>query len=759
MKYIFPFILVVFWAPPTLLGQSLYEPLVLHEIKLRFPTENWDARLDSLFAEGENRLAARIWIDGTQLADSVGVRYKGNSSYDESNAKNPFNIKLDAYEDDQDYQGFGTLKLANGAADPSFLKEVLAYYLGGQYMDIPRAAYAMVYINDEYHGLYVNVESIDKGFLSRHFGEKEGPFFKATPDFSGSQPSGCTSSNFASLEYLGQDSSCYPLYYEQKSDGHWGALIDLTQTLSDSMTSLANLNQSLEIGSALWMLAFNNVFVNLDSYSGKYCHNYYLYRDANSAFHPIIWDLNMCFGSLNNTGVGGQFSLSQLQQLDPLLHRDNTSRPLIHQLLTEPDLQLRYLAHMRTLWEENLSTQRYAYWATLFHQLIDSAVVADSNNLHTYADFQQNLHQSTWTGGWRPGLTETMEGRNTFLSSHPLFRASPPTLDHVLISPQQPLASDTVWINVYAQAADSLFLGFRFEKQDKFQEMQMLDTGTKGDSIAGDGIYSTYIMAPASGEIHYYFYAKNDSAALFSPRAVPFRYHRILIDQSSSLSPVVLNEIQASSHQVIANHEGKYADWVELYNRSSQDISLAGYGLSDDEEELQQWVFPDTIIPSQGYLLIWADDEEGADGLHLPFKLSKNGETVWLTLPSGQIIDSIAFPPQADNQSMGRYPNGEGPFATMSPSPERHNGFPTSIEEPTQRQFNVWPNPSVGTVHIESPNRLPGNITLHTLQGQLLRSWPANGAKRWVVQVHDLPSGLYILRNEGMVPILISVRK
>lgn len=747
------------WGSPVLQAQSLYEPWVIHEIKLWFPMQNWDSQLDSLFAEGENRIAAKIWIDGTQLKDSVGVRYKGNSSYDDSHAKNPVNIKLDAYDDDQDYQGFGTLKLASGATDPSFLREMLAYHIGGQYMDIPRAAYAMVYINDAYHGLYVNVESIDKGFLSRHFGEKGGPFFKAAPDFSGSQAAGCSSSDFASLQYLGSDSSCYPLYYEQKSEGQWSALMNLSQTLSDSTTTLPNLNQSLETGSALWMLAFNNVFVNLDSYSGKFCHNYYLYRDDDSAFHSIIWDVNMCFGSLNNTSVGGQLSLSQLQQLEPLLHQNNPSRPLIQQLLTEPDLRLRYLAHMRTLWEENLSNQRYAYWATLFHQLIDSAVVADSNNLYGYQDFQRNFHQSTWAGGWRPGLTEVMEGRNTFLSRHPLFQASPPVLDDLLVFPHYPQPSDTVWVSVATHLADSLFLGYRFGSGEKFVEMKMLDEGTNGDSIGGDGIFSAYVLDQGSGEIHYYYYAKNDSAAIFSPRAVPFRYHRVLTNQSTLLPQIVLNEIQASSHQVIANHEGKYEDWVELYNRSTEDISLSGYGLSDDDEDLRQWIFPDTMIPSQGYLLIWADDEEGADGLHLPFKLSKNGETVWLTAPSGQVVDSIAFPPQAAHQSMGRFPNGEGAFAPMSPSPEQYNGFPTNIAEPEQRRLTVWPNPSTGILHIESAHRLNGTIGLYNLQGQELRSWPANGATSWTLRVDEFPTGLYLLITEELAPILISIRQ
>jgi spore coat protein CotH len=38
----------------------------------------------------------------------------------------------------------------------------------------------------------------------------------------------------------------------------------------------------------LWMLAFNNVFVNLDSYTGGFSQNYYLYKDENRRFNPVV---------------------------------------------------------------------------------------------------------------------------------------------------------------------------------------------------------------------------------------------------------------------------------------------------------------------------------------------------------------------------------------------------------------------------------------------------------------------------------------
>lgn len=109
----------------------------------------------------------------------------------------------------------------------------------------------------------------------------------------------------------------------------------------------------MDVDQTLWMLAFNNVFVNLSSYSGKISQNFYLYKNDFGKFVPVMWDLNLSFGSFKNSGsIAKDLDLKQLQELDPLLHIDNTSKPLISKLLSIKEFRLIYLAHVRQLFED-----------------------------------------------------------------------------------------------------------------------------------------------------------------------------------------------------------------------------------------------------------------------------------------------------------------------------------------------------------------------------------------------------------------------
>lgn len=117
MKYLTTF-LILFSL--KLNSQSLYAPNQIQELKIYFPYSNWDQKLDSLRAADSDArlLATKVILNGISF-DSVGIRYKGNSSYNPTRAKNPFNIKLD-YILDQKYDGYNTLKLSSGFMDPSF---------------------------------------------------------------------------------------------------------------------------------------------------------------------------------------------------------------------------------------------------------------------------------------------------------------------------------------------------------------------------------------------------------------------------------------------------------------------------------------------------------------------------------------------------------------------------------------------------------------------------------------------------------------
>ena len=210
-------------------SQDLYDIETIQTIEIVFSQSNWDEILDAEMAGDNNYTEAESVTINGEVFESVGVKYKGNSSYDPNYTKNPFHIELDTYVD-QDYQGYKDLKLANVIFDPSFVRETVSYTIAGQYMDAPKANYANIYVNGELIGLYTNTEAITKTFVDDRFGSKTNAFFSCSPP-DGAVPG---SNDYPSLEYLGTNSSSYEDAYEIKSDGEddWDELIELTYILN-----------------------------------------------------------------------------------------------------------------------------------------------------------------------------------------------------------------------------------------------------------------------------------------------------------------------------------------------------------------------------------------------------------------------------------------------------------------------------------------------------------------------------------------------
>ena len=305
--------------------QSFYELNQIQTIEITFAESNWDHILDSLKATTEGYFSAsKVVINGTSFSN-VGVKYKGNSSYDAASPKNPLHISLDKFQD-QNYQDIKDIKLSNCYDDPSMIREVLSYQILKDYMECPQANFAKVFVNGTYMGLYSNVEDISKSFCAdRFFSKKGNTFFKCSPVV---KPGPNTKSN---LKYISSDSTAYYNFYELKSNSGWSDLISLANTVSNNPTSASN---ELDMDRIIWMLAYNNLLVNLDSYSGAFCQNYYLYKDNTGLFNPIIWDLNLSFGGLPFAGSSnsslGSLSKEQMQQLPIALHANDPYWPLIN---------------------------------------------------------------------------------------------------------------------------------------------------------------------------------------------------------------------------------------------------------------------------------------------------------------------------------------------------------------------------------------------------------------------------------------------
>ena len=175
---------------------------------------------------------SKVIINGITY-DSVGVRYKGNSSYNANQVKNPLNIKLDYVINNQDHEGYETIKLANVFKDPTFIREVFGYEMVRNYLPSSLANFTKVFINGTYIGLYTNVQDVDKGFLKTNFYSNDYPFFK------GELNTGETPTLVKVWSYFGEDSSNYSNYYEIESDFGWKELINFLNILNNNNESVS----------------------------------------------------------------------------------------------------------------------------------------------------------------------------------------------------------------------------------------------------------------------------------------------------------------------------------------------------------------------------------------------------------------------------------------------------------------------------------------------------------------------------------------
>ncbi|HNG13694.1 MAG TPA: CotH kinase family protein, partial [Saprospiraceae bacterium] len=142
MKKILIPIFILFFIS-AIKAQTLYDINTIQDIKIEFTQSNWDYILDTAAAGKDEYVMAKYVIINGVVFDSVGVKYKGNSTYKPNQAKNPLHIELDTWKN-QDYEGYTDIKLSNVAFDPSFIREPLSYTILRQYMDAPQSNYANI---------------------------------------------------------------------------------------------------------------------------------------------------------------------------------------------------------------------------------------------------------------------------------------------------------------------------------------------------------------------------------------------------------------------------------------------------------------------------------------------------------------------------------------------------------------------------------------------------------------------------------------
>ncbi|HPE54808.1 MAG TPA: CotH kinase family protein [Bacteroidales bacterium] len=752
MKKYFALVIVILSFSIVSFSQEFYNVNNINTIELEFSEQNWDEILQNLYQSGEDRLTGTAIING-EVFDSVGVRYKGNSTYQTNITKKPLNIKLDYIIGDQELEGFGTLKLSNGFKDPSMVREVLSYEIAREFMPASLANYAKVYINGTYLGLYTCVQDVDRKFMQSHLLVDDNTRVKG-------EMNGMVNGVWT---WQGSDSSLYVNQYQLESDDGWSDLIDFLDTLNNYNEHLGSV---LNVDRLLWMLAFDNLLVSLDAPINM-PQNYYLFEDRDGRLNPIVWDLNETFGVFVNAGTGPPLNTYGLQHFSHLYRINDSGYPIVSKVLND-DVRLRtYVAHMKTMMTTLFENGWYEDRALEIQQIIDEEVQNDPNKLYTYDEFIDNVYTSIGSGPPPQGqsiigLVELMETRLDFLSGLAMFAAEAPAISSVIHEPGLATTGTEVWITASISNTGYVQLGYRDQPAGKFIRTDMFDDGMHNDGAAGDGTWGISLIA-GNSNIEYYIFADNGDAVTLSPEKAEYEYYSIEVT-----GDLVINEFMADNETTVADQDGEYDDWIELYNNSASDIDLSGWYLSDNAANPGKWTFPDTLIQGGGYLIIWADEDGSQDGLHANFKLSADGEVILLSDASLNLIDEVTFGAQKADTTTGRYPNGTGDFIEMLPSFGAENtdlidAVDIPLAQPDGIQlYQNYPNPfreqTTILVVLAQPERV--SLEVFDLAGRkveiIFRGDLPEGDHEFLFEANNVEPGIYFSRltSAGQVKLI-----
>ncbi len=157
-----------------------FDPDTVNTVKITISEENWQDMLENPLEEEYH--VCSIGINGDTY-DGAAIRTKGNQSLrtvaSSASDRYSFKVKSDEYVKDQTFKGLSAFVLNNTIDDPTYMKEYLSYQMMKEMgVPTPLFAYAAVYINGEYYGLYLMVEAVEEDFAKRNFGADFGNLYK-----------------------------------------------------------------------------------------------------------------------------------------------------------------------------------------------------------------------------------------------------------------------------------------------------------------------------------------------------------------------------------------------------------------------------------------------------------------------------------------------------------------------------------------------------------------------------------------------------
>ena len=602
---------------------SLYDPDVLRTIFIEFDTDDWESQMAS-FKHTDVAMPASVMVDGTTFP-LVGLRFRGQSSFGHvpAGSKRSLNLTMDLVHEDQRLYGYKTLNLLNSSGDPSMLSSVLYSLVARDYLPVPKANFVKVIINGESWGIYCNVQQFNTDFLRDNYRVTVGARWKV-PGNPGAD---------GGLRDLGDELEPYRQRFEIKSKDRrasWLALVNLCRVLNETPTEQlpAAIEPILNVDGLLRFLALDVALVNGDGYWTR-ASDYSMYRDPTGVFHIIPHDMNEAFKASHGGGRRGGRGGPGGRRFPPGFGgppggRDGGGFP-----------------------PESGRGLPESLGGSGGHEL-DPLVGLDSQRmplrsriLAVPAYRQKYLH-------YLRALAEVSLHSERLAPVIAKYRA---LLADEVAADTRKLSSLDAFLGATAPLADST----PANRPSLLQFMEQRRNFLLAYDAIGD-LKTIRVPLPAG--------------------------HISIVPNDGTAATVAISEFLAANTKSNRDPQDELEDWIELTNYGETDVDLSGMYLSDDPTNPFKWEIPEkTVIAAGGYLVIWADEDGGEEGLHANFKLSQLGEVITLTA-GRMLVDRLEFGKQIPDVAQGRFPDRTSSLRPLRPTPGEPN---RSLDERDQR--------------------------------------------------------------------------
>ena len=580
-----------------------------------------------------------------ETIDSIGFRLRGNTS--RNAAKKSFKIDFNHFISGRDFYDVEKLNLNGEHNDPSIIRSKLCWdFYQNIGMASSRASHAVLYINEEYFGLYISIEHIDDRFLSKNFENDNGNLWKCIWP--------------ADLTYRGNDPEDYHPYYSEtrpydlktnEDQYDYSKLARLIRIIHNTPDSL---DMVLDIKTTLQYFAMNILTGSWDDYRFLR-NNFYLYHNPdNDLIHWIPYDYDNSFGI-------DWFNIDW-SNIDPYEYAviDGDGRPLTEYLFS----QVRYrnlFSHFLEFYNEQLFDldsmyQKLNYYVDFLYNAAQYDTYRTLDYGFSFNDFLNSYGSDFENAHVKQGILEFIASRKEALTNQIVFSGNDPIIYEGAIEDDVIFVGETVNIRtaIFGDIMNADFF-YKHEDEDEWSSATLTHQPiTNSKHVEDHDRWIVELSFEQTGRYDWYIFTSNNSTYDKFPI---YDYKSFEVLDVVDNQTVWINELLAKNEAINVDETGEYDDWIELWNYDQVEVDLANHYLTDKRDNLTKWQFPDSavqIFPDE-YMLIWCDEDQEDGGLHTNFKLSSGGEFLALVHPDGEtIIDSISFPSQAEDISYGR---------------------------------------------------------------------------------------------------------